>query len=113
VAIEVDAGVLEAMRANTGAIRLLIVSDTESISGALQDACRRIFDIRHPEEPDDPFASWVGPVEPAGDGWVLSLDMADAEAYDGILEAVLHSIVEALEGAGVADAVVAAAPRPA
>jgi hypothetical protein len=111
VAIDVDAGVLEAMRANSGAIRLLIVSRDEGTRGALHDALRRIFEIHHPEEPDDPFASWAGPVERIGDGWVLALDMADAEAYEGILEAVLRSVVEALEAAGVSEAVVTAAPR--
>ena len=112
VAIDVDAGVLEAMRANTGAIRLLVVSGDDDIRGALHDAVTRIFQIRHPEEPDDPFASWAGPVERSGDGWVLSLDMADAEAYEGILEAVIRCVVEALEAAGVQQAQVSAAPRP-
>lgn len=113
MAIDIDAGVLEAMRANTGAIRLLVVAGDEDIRGALRDAVTRIFQIRHPEEPDDPFASWAGPVERSGDGWVLSLDMADAEAYEGILEAVLRCVVEALEAAGVPQARVSAAPRPA
>jgi hypothetical protein len=113
VAIDIEPGVLEAMTANTGAIRLLVVAGDADIRGALGDAVTRIFQIRHPEEPDDPFASWAGPVERFGDGWVLSLDMADAEAYEGILEAVLCCVVEALEAAGVPQARVSAAPRPA
>jgi hypothetical protein len=38
--------------------------------------------------------------------------MADAEAYEGILEAVIRCVVEALEAAGVDHAMVSAAPKP-
>lgn len=57
--------------------------------------------IPHPEEPDDPLPSYVSAVEVTDDGARLTIDFADAEAYDGLLERVLDAVLEGLLRAGV------------
>jgi hypothetical protein len=117
MAVRVDDEALGTMRANSGAIHLVVISAVDDARVGLEEALRRIFEIPHPEEPDEPLASWAGPVEPVDDGWGLLLDLADAEAYEGILEAVLDVVVQALERTGVLDALVvvrrSAPPAPA
>lgn len=86
------------MRANTGAITFVAGPPARGdIVEALRRARQAILRIPHPEEPDDPFASFASEVTSSEAGWTFSVDMADAEAYPGVLEAVLAAVVEALE----------------
>jgi len=95
------------LRANSGGI-VIVVSGTPpaAVGSGLRTARRRISAIHHPEQPDEAFPSFVGEAVEINGGWSLSLDMADAEAYDGILEALRDVVVTALEEAGVDEAVV-------
>lgn len=69
----------------------------------LQRAGEAVAAIPHPEEPDDPLPSYVAPVDVADDGSArLTIDIADGEAYDGLLERVLDAVLDGLAAAGVA-----------
>jgi len=62
-----------------------------------------IFRVAHPEEPSDPFASFASDVAPGPNGPGFWVDMADAEAYDGILEEALGRVLAALAQSGVTE----------
>jgi hypothetical protein len=47
-------------------------------------ARREIFRLRHPDQPEEPFASFVSDLEVGLNGPGFWVDMADAEAYDGV-----------------------------
>jgi hypothetical protein len=95
------------MRANSGGVKILVRgTPSDLVESALGMARDQILQIRHPEEPDDPFASFVSEVEESDEGWSLTLDMADAEVYEGVLEAALEAVVLSLEESGTAEAVV-------
>lgn len=93
------------MRSNSGHISFVVRGrPTERVAGALEVARRRIARIRHPDEPDEPFASFISEVRAFGEGWTFAVDMADAEAYDDILERTLACLVGALEETDVESA---------
>jgi hypothetical protein len=62
-----------------------------------------VLAIPHPDEPDGPFASFASDVEAGARGPGFWVDMADAEAYDGILEEALERVLRALDDCGLRD----------
>ena len=108
--VEVDAGLLAAWAANSGACHVVLRGADETLAvRAMNAAARAVQDVPHPEEPDDPFVSFVSEVAVVDDGVGFWFDAADAEAYDDVLEALLSRIVAAVEAAGAAEGVLAAA----
>lgn len=90
------------MRANSGNISFVVRGEpAERVAAALDVARRRISRIRHPEEPDEPFASFISDIEAVEDTWSFTVDMADAEAYEDILEQTLGCVIGALEEAAL------------
>ena len=91
------------MRACSGGLRVEVrdAADVDVAVGGLRAARGAIFAIAHPEQPDEPFASVISGVHSGARGPWLELDMADAEAYDDILEETLARIVACLDEAGL------------
>ena len=107
MAVVVDLGMLEYMRASSGAIQVEVRGcDLQAAMRGLDAAGDEIGRIPHPEQPDRPYPSFVSTVEPGPRGPGFWFDMADAEVYDGLLEGVLHLIVSALERGEVDEAIV-------
>lgn len=86
------------MQRSSGAIyvELRAATETDAALRALRRARTDIFRIPHPEQRNEPFASFVSEVEPGPRGPGFSFDMTDAEAYEGILEEALERILIAL-----------------
>jgi len=96
------------MRLNSGAMKLIVeqASDVRAARHALEDARQRIFNIPHPDEPTGPYASWISDVEEGPGGFSITIDMADAEVYPGVLEEAVAQVVDALEDAGLKEATI-------
>lgn len=101
--VTVAPGTLERLSATTGAMRFELrdAVDAESAQAAMRDARRRVLAIRHPEEPDEPFASYASAVDERDGVITFVVDMADAEAYEGTVDAALDAVVSALAEAGI------------
>src|SRR5687768_5988805 len=101
MALRVVEDMLEYMAANTGAcvLELRDVSGADA-SEAMRRAGAAVSGIEHPEEESEPLPSYVSDVEEVDGVATISFDIADAEAYDGLLERVLATVVEAVEAAG-------------
>lgn len=85
---------LHRWRADTGGCTLQIqeASDPAAALEALGAAARALMAIPHPDEEDEPLPSSVSPIRDHPLGPFISFDIADAEAYDGLLERVLEAI---------------------
>jgi hypothetical protein len=105
MAIEVDDGLLDHMRQSSGAIEFELrrAADAGTAQRGLSRGRADVLAIPHPDEPDGPFASFASDVEPGARGPGFSVDMADAEAYDGILEEALERVLLALDDSGLRD----------
>jgi hypothetical protein len=79
---------------------------------AAQAAVRAILRIGHPEEPDDPFVSYVSTPRGHGDEVVFDIDGKDLASYPSVARAVSDAIVGALEAGGIRHARVRLAPAP-
>jgi hypothetical protein len=103
MAIEVDDGLLDYMAGSTGALHLVLrdTDDPDLALEAMRQAKAALFTIPHPEEPDDPLPSFASAVTAGAAGVTFWFDIADAEAYEGLLEQVLATVVRALEKSGV------------
>ncbi len=100
--ISIAPGLLDQMRESSGAITITITGPPkDQVRAILADLCNRLDDIRHPEEPDGPFHSLA--LVRREDPPHLYADMADAEAYPGILEAVIDAAVAAADAEGVTE----------
>lgn len=110
--IRVKPGMLEHMRLHSGAMRFIVeeASDPEAAVRAVDEARRRVAAIRHPEEGEQ-HASCISGIEPEPTGPSFWVDMADAEAYPGVLEEVLETVVGALEDSGLEDALLSYPPK--
>lgn len=103
MAIVVDPSILDYMARTTGCCTFVLeeAGDREVATRAMEAARRAVGSIAHPEEPDDPLPSWMSSVHTTSDGARFSVDMADAEAYEGLLEQVLEAVVDAVAAAGL------------
>ena len=100
--VEVDPDLLGYMAANSGACTLVLeASPPEAAVRGLRAACRAVGAIPHPEEPSDPLPSHISAPEATVDGAHCTLDIADAEVYDGLLETVVQAVLDALAGEGI------------
>lgn len=104
MALVVDPDLLDYMASHSGMCTFVLkdLSPEAAVRG-LRSACRAVGAIPHPEEPEDPLPSYMSAPEPTGDGARCTIDMADAEAYEGLLERVLQAVLDALAAEGVAD----------
>lgn len=75
--------------------------DPDGASAGLMAARKALFTIPHPEEPSDPLPSFASEIEVGQRGPTFWFDIADAEAYDGLLDQVVSALAGALEAAGV------------
>ena len=107
--IHVEDGLLPYLRRSCGGIVLHVsgAADPTAVRKGLAAAMNRIASIRHPDEPDEPFAKLL-----TSNDSEIHAELPDADAYDGILEEVLASVVAGLGDAGVDDATVHAGPDP-
>src|SRR5438874_641240 len=91
VSVTTDDGLLDRMKASTGVCRVQLreaVDPADAMLG-LARARRAIFGIPHPEEPSDPLPSYASEVVDTGGGPQFCFDVADAEAYEGLVERIL------------------------
>ena len=103
--LRIDEGLLDYMRQSSGAahVQLRDVADREHARVALSRARESIFRIPHPDQPDEPFASYASGLEAGGRGPQFWFDMADAEAFPDVLECAIELILIAIEHSGVKD----------
>lgn len=104
MAIRVVEDMLDYMTANTGACTMQL-RDVAGADGreAMERAGDAVSGIEHPEEVSEPLPSFVSVTEIEG-AVAITLDIADAEAYEGLVERVLSVLVDAIEAAGITDA---------
>ena len=107
--VEVDPQLVDRLSANTGAaaVRVVNADDPEALASGLRAAKAAIYRLPHPEEPEDPLPSFAA-ISEAGTDSVLRFDIADAEAYPGLVEQVVAAIASALNDAGVSGTLTAA-----
>lgn len=102
--IRVDDELAEYMAQSSGAIHFELRGADEKVAlRGLRQAKQSILRVPHPEEPSDPFAPFASDVAPGPNGPGFWVDMADAEAYDGILEEALGRVLAALVQSGVTE----------
>jgi len=98
----VDPGLLRYMTSNSGACTFLLKeTEPERAVRGLQAACRAVGAIPNPEEPGDPLPSYLSAPEPTDDGAQCTMDIADAEVYEGLLDRVLQAVLDGLAAEGV------------
>jgi len=107
VAIVIAEDVEAHIRTHSGGIVLHVTSpaDAALLAAGLKAAVSAILQIPHPEEPSEPYASFV-----RCSATEIHADMPDAEAYDGVLDAFLNAVVDGLASSGVTDALIEAGP---
>jgi hypothetical protein len=103
VSITVDEGLVARMKANSGAchVQLQGAADAEVARLAMTKARQAVLRIPHPEEPSDPLPSFASNVVDSGSGPQFWFDVADAEAYDGLVETIVDTMVLAVREAGL------------
>jgi len=102
MALVVDPGLLDYMASNSDSCTFVLKDmPPEAAVRGLRSACRAVGSIPHPEEPGDPLPSYMSVPEPTGDGARCTIDMADAEAYEGLLEQVLQAVLDGLAAEGL------------
>ena len=67
----------------------------------MASAAEAVFDVPHPEEPEDPLPNYVSPVEQTAEGHSFWIDAKDELDDPGVAQQVLESITDALTAAGV------------
>jgi hypothetical protein len=102
MAVTVDDGLVAAIAANTGAVHLELRDAREATTAvsSMEPARRAVQALAHPEEPEARLASFVSPVEDGPRGPTFWFDVADAEAYDGLIQRLVDDVVAAIEAAG-------------
>jgi hypothetical protein len=102
VTVTVDPGLVAALAASSGnaQVELRDSSDPDVARRAMQAARAAVYTVPHPEEPDDPLPSYVSEVEDGPRGPRFSIDMADAEGYEGLIERVVATMSAAIDSAG-------------
>ncbi len=92
---------------------LHVVDDgrSERLVAAMHDARRRIYEIRHPEEPEDSAVNWVG--GPSAESGIIRL-VVDLKDCPQLVAEVVDAVSDALDAAQLEDAVIgtSAVSRP-
>jgi hypothetical protein len=103
MAIEVEAGLAEHLAETSGSahFELRDFGDAGAAAAAMEQAKRAVFSVPHPEEPDDPLPSYASDLPTTNPAIGFWIDMADAEAYDGLIDQVVAKVVSALDEAGI------------
>jgi hypothetical protein len=70
----------------------------------MKAARRALLTMRHPDEPAEGLASYASPVVRGDRGASFTFDIADAEAYEGLIENLIACVVGAIAEAGIDDA---------
>jgi hypothetical protein len=88
------------MAESSGAVHVELrgVPDADAGQRAMEAARSALFAIPHPEEPDDPLPSFATNVSLGDRGPTFWFDIADAEAYDGLIDTVVKKLAAAVEG---------------
>lgn len=106
--ITVAPRLVEYLETRSGSCEVVVraATDQPALDEGLRLAANALFQVEHPEEPGEPFASFS---QVSSDGEPrLRFDMADAEAYPGVMAATIGIIVRSLTEVGVADGVLTA-----
>ena len=100
--LRVAPGLADYVASHTGHVELLLRGDPDDARAELAMAAARdaLFAVPHPEEPDDPLPSVGSDITTTGDGVMFWFDIADAEAYDGLIDEVVQAMVGALAREG-------------
>jgi len=101
--MRVAEGLVAYIAEHSGAAQVVLsgVEDSEAAQHALAAARAALFTIPHPEEPGDPLPSFASDVSVGPGGPTFWFDIADAEAYDGLIDRVVQVMTAAIELAGV------------
>lgn len=79
----------------------LVDADPDAAVVAMKAARTEVARVRHPEEPDDQYANYVGEVEATSDGARFNADLKDIVAYPEVAEEIAQGLCLALVRAGV------------
>ena len=103
--ISVDGLLVAYMKEFSDQCHLTIESrDVDAARAAAESACEAICRVPNPEPPGGPLPSFISDIEAEPGGVSFWFDMADAEAYDGLVEHVLARVLEAMAASGLHDA---------
>jgi hypothetical protein len=106
--VQVEDGIFQRMEGQNGACRFVLrgSSDPEVARAAMSRGAQAVFDVPHPEEPDDPLPNFASSVTQTPDGPSFWIDCKDELDDPDVAADVVAAIVHALDKAG-ADGVLA------
>lgn len=99
VAIRVKRGLWSYVRKHSDSFCLQLATDDDRAVAAMERAVEAIRSVPHPNEPDEPAASYVSEIELVRGGPVVMCDLKDLP--DPVLRRVLDAVVAGLETAGI------------
>lgn len=100
--IEIAPGLVDYIAGSSGAahVELRGVADEAMALKAMTAARSALFGIPHPEEESEPLPSYASEVVVGDRGPSFRFDIADAEAYEGLIETVVETMASAMDNEG-------------
>ena len=95
-------GLAAYMAESSGAVHIELrgASDEQVALRAMNAAKDALYEVPHPEEPDDPLSSFSSDVAVGERGPAFWFDIADAEAEEGLIDSVIEALAAALNREG-------------
>jgi hypothetical protein len=94
--VTIGPGMLDDMRASSGAIHFVLSSVQGDAVAAMQAAQAAVMEIGHPDEPGEPLASFLSDVVAIDSGAQFWADIIDMEEQPIVLERLLAAVVDAV-----------------
>jgi hypothetical protein len=101
--VQAEDDIVLKMEDQSGACRFLLrdTSDGDAAHAAMERAAEAVFNVPHPEEPDEPLPNYASAVTETADGPSFWIDCKDELDDPDTAAAVVTAIVGALDDAGV------------
>ena len=105
VAVRSRRGLRQYLVEHEGACSVAIIdaNPPEVLAVALESARRALLSVRHPEEPEGSFVSYISDVGPQEAGLGFAFDAGDVEAFDGISDRLVRAMLRGLREGGLVD----------
>lgn len=98
-------GLIDELAQQSGAMKFAVRRDQKNSDGslttAMAQASERVGEVRHPDEPDEPLASYVSEVQVNNDFVWFSADISDMEEEPMVLNEIVDAILAALSAHGI------------